>query len=253
MKKILLTSLIVLLTVTARAGYDDKMFKTEVREGLDVVTAINTPMPVKETPVIGELGYDVYGKMGPIDPSYDIFIPADTYMRFGAGLPIGKMSGSANLSRVSGGDVVQLGMGWNILSYVRGELDFQTQTLEFSKFDEGSVNMNGFGATLYFDLTKRYIRTGDVTKRRTFIPFIGFGVSGGNYKFNDVGILDGASGMFIAPRGTLGFTFMLNDLLGFDLAYQYSHVISNAWGWGPNAYGKGAGLSNIIGTFRYNF
>lgn len=253
MKKIIFILSAVLPVLPAIAGYDDKQFKTEIINGLDIVTVQKNPAPIKPEPIHGQLSANVYGESEPIETDYSIYIPTRMYVRGGVGLTIGKLSGTANLAGISGGSAVQLGMGWNLLSYVRTELGFQSQTLDFANMPNISANLNDLNATLYFDLAKRFIRTGDITIRRTFVPFLGFGIAGGNYKFDDAGTLTGQSGGFIGPRATFGFNIMLNNLMGLDIAYQYTALINGGFGWGPYAHGKTTSINNIMGTLRYNF
>ena len=53
-----LAALFVLITTPAMAEYSDKLFRAEIKEGLDLVGArINVDLP---DPAPGELGLDVY-------------------------------------------------------------------------------------------------------------------------------------------------------------------------------------------------
>jgi hypothetical protein len=103
---------------------------------------------------------------------------------------------------------------------------------------------------LYFDFARRYIQSGDITHRRTFVPFMGLGASIGTYEFQGT---NGADGMVIAaPRATFGFNVMFNDLIGIDIAYQYQMMIGNGFGWSSSDGGVNS-ISNLMATIRANF
>ena len=142
-----------------------------------------------------------------------------------------------------------MGLGWNLSSYVRTEIDVQTHSFKFSVLSDGDANARSIGGTLYFDFARRYVRMGDVTKRRTFVPFMGLGAGIGSYRFEGA---DGSDGMYIAPRGILGMNFALTDLIGIDVAYQYQMFIGNGFGWDVHKGGVQS-LSDIMVSFRYNF
>jgi hypothetical protein len=122
------------------------------------------------------------------------------------------------------------------------------------QFDDLTSNhratYNTIGGMLYFDLARRYIQSGDITYRRSFVPFIGIGAGIGAYEFQGA---SGADGMVIAaPRATLGFNVMFNDLIGIDIAYQYQLMIGNGFGWGTSD-GGASNISNLMATIRANF
>lgn len=256
MKKIsYLSVLLFAFGVTgANADYDDAKFRREINRGLDLISA-ETTAPVIEVIAPGELGAEVYEYMGVVSTEdTQMFIPADMYMRIGGGLNLGFATDYAvfdgNEYEASGGYTTQIGLGWNLSSYVRAELDFQNSTLKFSDLDDHAATYNTFGGMLYFDFARRYVLTGDVTYRRTFVPYLGVGASIGAYEFQGTG---GANGVVIAaPRAVLGLNIMLTDLFGVDIAYQYQMMIGDGFGWGGCA-GGADNVSNIMASVRMNF
>ena len=143
----------------------------------------------------------------------------------------------------------QIGLGWNLSSYVRTEIDFQAATFEFSDLDDYRATSQQLGGTLYFDFARRWVRTGDITRRRTFVPFMGLGVGTGMYKFQGAG---GSDGFFVAPRAILGVNLMLTDVIGIDLSWQYQMFIGNGFGWDVRRGGVD-NLNNAMLSFRVNF
>lgn len=254
MKKIsYLGILSVLLATPAFAEYSDEQFRDEVLEGLDLVAArANVDVP---DPAPGELGLDVYQTA---DAGYNsdiqMFIPTSMYMRAGGGLNLPFATDKAKVGdkeySSSGSWTTQIGLGWNLSSYVRTEIDFQESTFNFSDIDNAQASYQTVGGMLYFDFARRYVQTGDITYRRRFVPFMGLGAAAGFYKFDGAG---GADGFVIAaPRATLGFNVMLNDLIGIDIMYQYQMMIGNGFGWDVRAGGVD-NISNIMASFRVNF
>ena len=243
----------VLISTPAVAEYTDEMFRAEVIEGLDLISARANVDKPDAAP--GELGLDVYQTA---DAGYDdeiqMFIPTSMYMRAGAGLNLPFATDAAQLNGVkhdsSGSWTTQIGLGWNLSSYVRTEIDFQESVFEFSDIDNMGATYQTIGGMLYFDFVRRYVQTGDITYRRRFVPFMGVGAAAGVYQFDGPG---GAGGFVIAaPRATLGFNVMLNDLIGIDIMYQYQMMIGNGFGWDVRAGGVD-NISNIMASFRVNF
>lgn len=254
MKKISYALLGVLLGVPAHAEYDADLFVSEVSRGLDVVVAPRiAPTVVDEAP--GALGAEVYETAGVVaDDDTRLFVPTSMYMRMGGGLNLGFATSRASFAGTDHEAVdsytTQLGLGWNLSSYVRTELDFQTTTLKFADVPNLDANYQTLGTMLYFDLARRYVLSGDVTYRRAFVPFMGVGAAFGAYRFNGA---DGADGAVIAvPRAVLGFNVMFNDLIGMDIYYQYQMMIGNGFGWDASRGGVD-GISNIMASFRMNF
>ncbi|MFQ6729525.1 MAG: hypothetical protein ACLRFK_00500 [Alphaproteobacteria bacterium] len=244
------TALCLLCTANASAAYSDKQFKSEVATGLDILVAPITPAPAE-----GVLGMEVYETKNAItNDDIKMYIPTSMYVRMGGGMTLDFATSKANyfgtehLTEQS--YTAQIGLGWNLSSYVRTELDFQTTTLNFHKLDDLRANYNTFGGMLYFDLARRYVLSGDITYNRKFVPFMGIGASIGTYEFQGT---NGSDGMVIAaPRATFGFNVMLGDLIGVDIAYQYQMLIGNGFGWGDH-HGGVDGISNIMATIRANF
>ena len=238
----------------AHAGYDADMFVREIKTGVDVVSApIVATYTIEDAP--GALGLEVYEKAGAVS-SDDVrmFIPTSMYVRMGGGLNLGGATSRAMYNgdkyEASVSYTTQIGLGWNLSSYVRTELDFQTMTLKFSDVDNVAANYQTIGGMLYFDLARRYVQTGDITHRRSFVPFVGIGAGFGAYEFDGA---DGADGfVFAAPRASVGFNVMFTDLIGVDIYYQYQMMIGNGFGWGAHVGGCDD-ISNIMATFRVNF
>ena len=244
----------VLLASNASAQYSDKKFQGEVLTGLDIITIpeiINGPEPAP-----GELGFAVYETVGAVNPDdMKLYIPTSMYVRMGGGLNLGFATDSADYfgtthkSKASS-YTTQIGLGWNLSSYVRTEIDFQHTTLKFQDIPNQSANYDTIGGTLYFDFARRYVQTGDITTRRTFVPFMGLGVAFGAYDFQGASGADGA--IIAAPRATLGLNIALTDLIGIDIAYQYQMMIGNGFGWDAQNGGVNS-ISNVIASIRANF
>lgn len=242
-----------LIGTAANAGYSDRKFQAEVLEGLDIIGA-RANVEVIPDAAPGAMGLEVYQTANAVDArDVRMFIPTSMYLRAGAGLTLDFATDKAKVGdaeyKTSGSYTTQIGLGWNLSSYVRTELDFQEMTLGFSDLHDAQATYQTIGGMLYFDLARRYVQTGDITHRRTFVPFIGIGAAFGHYEFEG---MDGANGLVIgAPRATIGFNVMFNDLIGIDIAYQYQMMIGDGFGWNTN--GDVANISNVIASFRVNF
>lgn len=254
MKKVSYVLIAMLVASPALAGFDADVFVSEITRGVDVVSAPHVaPNIIDDAP--GALGAEVYETAGVIENiDTRMFIPTSMYLRMGGGLNLGFATSDAYFNgdkyESSGSYTTQIGLGWNLSSYVRTELDFQTTTLKFSELDDLAANYQTFGGMLYFDLARRFVQLGDITHRRTFVPFMGVGAALGAYRFNGENGADGA--VIAVPRAVLGFNVMFNDLIGLDVYYQYQMMISNGFGW--NAPHSGVdGISNIMASFRVNF
>ncbi len=238
----------------ALAAYNDAQFRSEVLTGLDIVGA-RANVTVIEDDAPGALGLEVYQTQNAVkNEDIKMFIPTSMYVRVGGGLNLGFATDKAEFAghkyESSGSWTTKIGLGWNLSSYVRTEIDFQESTFEFSDLDDAQATYQTLGAMLYFDFARRYVMTGDVTRRRVFVPFMGIGAGLGHYQFDGD---DGANGFVIAaPRAELGFNIMLTDLIGIDIAYQYQMMIGNGFGWDVRAGGVN-NVSNIMATFRVNF
>ncbi|MEE1029996.1 MAG: hypothetical protein UIC65_03150 [Alphaproteobacteria bacterium] len=257
MKKISFFAILMILgtnTIANASNYTDKKFKNEISAGLDVLVAPTLVDTIPED-APGELGFAVYEYAGAVsDTNTKVFIPTSMYVRMGGGMNLGFATDSAEYfgtkHNTKNSYTAQLGLGWNLSSYVRTEIDFQTATLKFNDVPDTRATYNTIGGTLYFDFARRYIQSGDITHRRTFVPYMGLGAAIGTYEFQGT---DGADGMVIAaPRATLGFNIMFNDLIGIDIAYQYQMMIGNGFGWGASNGGVN-NISNLMTTIRANF
>ena len=239
---------------TANAAYSDRAFRSEISRGLDIVSA-QANVDIVEDAAPGELGLEVYQTTNAVDRrGVELFIPTSMYVRGGAGLNLGFATDKAKFGgkeyESSGSWTTQIGLGWNLSSYVRTEIDFQTSTFEFSDLKQRQATYQTIGGMLYFDLARRYVQTGDITRRRVFVPFIGLGAGFGHYEFEGTG---GADGFVIAaPRAQVGFNIALTDLIGIDIAYQYQMMIGNGFGWDVRAGGVD-NVSNVMASFRVNF
>ena len=245
--------LVLFSGVAANASYDAGVFQREVTRGLDIVNAYENFDTIPVT-APGALGQEVYQTVSVSDDTVQVFVPTDMYVRIGGGLNLGFATDRAEYNGAeyesSGSYTTQIGLGWNLSSYVRTELDFQNSVLKFSDLDKRQATYQTIGGTLYFDLARRYVQTGDITRVRTFVPFIGVGAAVGVYDFQGA---NGTDGMVIAaPRATIGMNLMIGDLIGIDIAYQYQMMIGNGFGWGGNDGGVN-GVSNLMATIRANF
>lgn len=226
-------------------------FGGEVADGIDMVVVYET---FDETPTVapGELGRDVYETYNTTS-DLGVYIPTTMYMRMGGGLNIGAFTKDAELDGGSHSAqhsyIAQIGLGWHLSSYVRTDIDFQAISLGFSGLD-AHARYRTLGGNLYFDLRRRYVMTGDMTTRRDFVPFIGFGAAVGQYKFDAADGVSGPDGLLIAPRATIGVNIAFTDLVGLDLMYQHSLIVSDGFGWNG---GKSAGMGNVMASLRFNF
>ncbi len=241
------------MTTDAMAGYAPRLLRDEVREGVDVHVARTTVDTVDDAPV-GAIGGEVYeSRHSAAADNTVVYIPTSMYIRGGAGMTLGALSDRASWNGdkydISDTWTVQMGLGWNFSSYVRGEIDFQNTTFQFDQLDDNRAASRQIGATLYFDLLRRWYRTGDVTRRRMLVPFIGMGAGAGTYEFTGD---NGADGFFVAPRAVAGLNVMITDLIGIDIAWQYQMRIGNGFGWNVRRGGVD-NINNIMLTMRANF
>ena len=239
---------------TSNAGYSDAQFRSEIIDGLDIISAERTYDQIP-TVAPGELGREVYLVADAVqDDSVQLFIPVSMYMRMGGGLNLGGATEHAQFNgeeyKSSHSWSAQLGLEWNLSSFVRTEIDFQNSVFKFSGLDDKQATYHTVGATLYFDLARRYVQSGDVTIRRTFVPFIGVGAGFGAYEFQGAGGADGA--VIAAPRATVGLNIALTNLIGIDIAYQYQMMIGNGFGWNTDSSSI-TNISNIMASVRAGF
>lgn len=242
------------LAASADAAYSDRVFRSEVARGLDIIGAQTTVEAYKED-APGELGYEVYQTVDAVDNSeVKLFIPTTMYLRAGGGLNLGFATDKAKFGdkkyESSGSWTTEIGLGWNLSSYVRTEVDFQESTFKFSDLKNRQATYQTLSGMLYFDLARRYVQTGDITRRRVFSPFMGIGAGMGRYAFEGA---DGADGFVIAaPRAELGFNIALTDLIGIDIAYRYQMMVGHGFGWGTSG-NSANNISNVMASFRVNF
>lgn len=254
MKKLsLFTICAVLLTCGAASAYSDSSLLRETRRGVDIIGAERNVHRIPDA-APGELGRDVYINAGAVnDDSVKMFIPTTAYVRIGGGLNLPFATDKAMFGgqkyKTSGAWTTQIGIGLNLFSYVRTELDFQESTFEFSDLDNMHASTQSLGGMLYFDLARRYVIRGDVTQRRTFVPYFGIGAGVANYKFDGAGGTDGV--VVAAPRGVVGFNVMFTDIIGVDVYWQYQMLLGTKFGW--NASRDTTSVSNIMAALRVNF
>ena len=255
MKKLSCSLLVLtLMTMPVFAGNGNRTFVREVSRGLDIIGVESNVYAVPDD-APGELGLDVYQSVGVADSPYTrMFVPTDMYVRFGGGLNLGLATSSAKFAGkkhvAEDSYTAQIGLGWNLSSYVRTEIDAQMETFKFANLRDYQANYQTLGAMLYFDFARRYVMDGDITRMRHFVPFMGIGAGFGHYEFEGI---NGASGAVIAaPRATFGFNIMLTELIGIDIEYQYQMMIGNGFGWGVHNDSVDD-ISNVIASFRVNF
>ena len=245
--------LALLVTAPAMASYSDSQFRDEIATGLDLIAVRENVDAPDDAP--GALGLEVYQTTDAVPgDATQMFIPASMYLRAGGGINLGVATDQAHVGEhgytSQGSWTTQIGLGWNLSSYVRTELDFQESTFKFDGLDDIGASYQTLGGMLYFDFARRYVQMGDITHRRRFVPFMGLGAAAGVYQFDGPG---GADGFVIAaPRATLGVNIMLNDMIGLDIMYQYQMMIGNGFGWNVRAGGVD-NISNIMASFRVNF
>ena len=250
----MLGGVVVALCASANA----KSLTGEIRDGLRTQTRYTYSRSYNNLGTSGELGHEVFYDVRPVeydeDDEYRLFIPTNMYVRMGGGLNLGFATKKARVgdetyaSKASWN--VLVGLGWNWSSYVRTEIEFQRSSFKFSDLDDASAHYNMFNGMLYFDFARRYVQNGDITYRRTIVPFMGFGAGVGMYDFDGT---DGAKGLTVAaPRAEFGVNFMITDLIGIDVYYQYQMLSEHGFGWNTTRGGVD-NISNIMATFRMNF
>lgn len=256
MKKIyfLVFFIAVFVGHSANASFDSKKFQNEILDGLDLITAEETVQYTQDF-APGELGREVYEFKDSVNQTnIRLFVPTTHYLRMGGGINLGfassKMKRNNDKIESKNGYSTQIGLGWNLSSYIRTEIDLQFSDFKFKGLDNIQATHHMLGGILYFDFARRYVQMGDITKRRTFIPFMGVGVGFGAYDYQGQNGTDGV--MITAPRVSAGFNLMLSDLIGIDIMYQYHMLIGNEFGWGTNTT-KINSISNIMASVRMNF
>jgi len=282
MKKISCFLLAVLVAVFA-ADADAKSLTSEIRHGLDARSngypaRTNNPVRIKnqlggytidtvvyQGPIadvdvtgVGEMGREVFYDEKPVEyddgEEYRLFIPTSMYMRAGAGMNLGFATKKARVGNETYPSkdswTMLFGLGWNMSSYVRTELEFQRSIFRFNELADKKAYYNMINGMLYFDLARRYVQDGDITYRRTIVPFMGFGAGIGMYDFGGAG---GASGLSVpVPRAELGLNFMITDMIGIDIYYQYQLFVERGFGWNTTKHSADS-VSNVMLTFRMNF
>lgn len=242
MKKISVLAILMATMGANATTYNAEKFRNEILAGIDVVGA---------NPHVEVIALENYNAKY---DEYELYIPTSMYVRMGGGLNLGFATDKAQYNgekyESNGSYTTQIGLGWNLLSFLRAEIDFQESTFKFSDLNSCRATYHTIGAMLYVDLIPRYTQNSNTAKRRIFVPFIGAGAGIGAYEFQGT---DGAHGFVAsAPRATLGFNIMITDLIGIDIAYQYQTMIGNGFGWGTHENSNN-NISNIMASFRMNF
>lgn len=254
--------------IVGTSSAKEKSFTAEIKDGLmNTVASQYTVVPEPQYSMVsvvdtttydggyGELGQEVFYDMSNTTRAdYEMYIPTTMYLRMGGGINIPFATTDADAFRhkqpSQGAWNATIGLGWNMSSYVRTELAFQESTFKFKGVSNMRASHHTLNGMLYFDFLRRYVHSGDITYRRVFVPFMGLGVGVGAYNF--IGD-DGADGLVVAaPRAELGMNFMLNDLIGLDIAYQYQMFIEKGFGW-DTKHSSVDNIGNIIATIRVNF
>ena len=275
--------LLGVLAAMFTADADAKSLTSEIRHGLDARSngypaRTNNPVRIKnqlggytidtvvyQGPIadvdvtgVGEMGREVFYDEKPVeydeDDDYRLFIPTSMYMRMGGGMNLGFATKKARFGdeKYASKDSwnLMIGLGWNMSSYVRTEIEFQRSSFRFTDLADETAYYNMFNGMVYFDLARRYVQNGDITYRRTIVPFMGFGAGVGMYDFKGGA---GADGLTVAiPRAEFGVNFMLTDMIGIDVFYQYQMLVEHGFGWNTTRAGVDS-ISNIMATFRMNF
>lgn len=255
MKKIILFGFGAVMCVTGANARDMLTdFSREVDKGVDLVGTREGGV-IKTEETTGEMGREVYGVSQDESAGvWDMFVPTSAYVRLGGGMVFDVASSKASVGdakyKSSDSYTYQFGLGWNMSSYVRSEISFQNIIFGFSHLPDAHATYQQGNLMLYFDLARRYVETGDVTRLRRFVPFIGFGAGMGYYEFEGANGSNGCA--FAAPRGEVGFNIMLTDLIGLDFAYQYQMMHNRGFGWNNDGRDK-SHISNVVASFRFNF
>lgn len=205
--------------------------------------------------VYGELGQEVlYDESPAKNENYNLYVPTSMYVRMGGGLNISGATKKARFGTekhaAKNSWNALIGLGWNMSSYVRTEIAFQQSEFKFKDLSDLSADYSTLNGMLYFDFARRYVQHGDITYRRTFVPFMGVGAGIGEYKFSGTGGADGF--VVVVPRLELGMNFMFNDMIGLDIAYQYQMNIGHGFGWNTSRSGVD-NVGNVMATIRVNF
>jgi hypothetical protein len=243
------------ISLNVMAADRDSRFKREVQDGLYGGGSLYRTTNVAYGNGYGELAQEVFYDVPSSDgEDYELFIPTKMYVRMGGGMNIGALTKSARVGHKKhesrGSWNTLIGLGWNMSSYVRTEVAFQESTFKFDGLSDLYANYHMLNGMLYFDFARRYIQSGDITYRRTFVPFMGVGLGLGAYDFAGTHGANGA--VLAAPRMELGMNFMLTDLLGIDIAYQHQLLIGHGFGWSTRRIGVD-NVGNIMATIRMNF
>ena len=136
--------MLMIATMPAFAGSNNRVFVREVSRGLDIIGAESNVDVVPDT-APGELGLDVYQSVGVADSPYTrMFVPTDMYVRAGGGLNLGFATDTAEFAGKKHAPqdsyTVQIGLGWNLSSYVRAEIDTQMSTFTFENLRDFQAN-----------------------------------------------------------------------------------------------------------------
>ena len=214
--------------------------------GLDYV-AVQEKGPTPE----GDLGRKVYKEK--VQDNLSIYIPTTNYVRLGIGCNMNTSNvtfdfNGSNKAYDSGWSEY-FGFGWNLFSFVRGEMGFVHNNF---KFGDSSADIDTMRGMLYFDLFKRQVLQGDVMYRRTFNPFVGVGVGLGYADFSDTDFSSGKDSVVQGGYAAVGLSFAFSNINAIDLMVQYEYSLSNrAIGWGGNE--KEFNTMSLLLSWRSSF
>ncbi|MDR1071333.1 MAG: hypothetical protein LBL21_01675 [Rickettsiales bacterium] len=220
MKKIMaFFSVAAVCAGAAGAKYD--AFKSEAKSGLDYTAAESMGRAPD-----GELGKTVYSEK--VRESHDVFIPTTNYVRLGAGANLGL----ASTLKYDWGLAEQFGVGWNFVSFARGELGWSHSDMRFGKGK--NADLDTANLTLIFDLARRHVMRGDVMYRRRLIPFFGVGGAAGYADFNS----GGGDGWTYGAHGIAGLAFAFTETNAVDFTFSYDYLFGHRFGWGADSVKK---------------
>lgn len=245
--KILFLTSLLFIKDSLATPYNDYMFKKEIREGLDIYGTYNSDnseenyiygkednlsvfdkkekVLIKEEIPEGDLGMEVYTEKNKID-TFSMYIPTSMYIKGGIGTDLKIITDkSIYFDDIENNEFYYslqplIGLGINLSSFVRTEFNLSSNRTYFKNYLY--AYSHNIEADLQFDLVKRYIRTGDVIRRRHFIPFIGGGINIGAYAFEQKELY----GHFISPEIIGGFNIVLTNLVSIDITYKHQFYLT---------------------------
>jgi hypothetical protein len=223
-KKILFLFFVFGVTAASAAKYEGLV--SEAQMGLDHVAVQHQGYAPD-----GSLGRAVYTEK--VETDLDIYIPTDNYLRLGAAMNLGAASSTLKIEgkdkSYNFGISEQFGFGWNLSSFIRSEIGWMHNNMQFGDSDADMDVVNG---TIYFDLRRRHILQGDVTYRRKIVPFIGLGAGTGYASFSQGKTYAGSNAFLWSGYGAAGVSFVFSDITALDLMIRHEYFTSaHRLGW----------------------